>query len=178
MAAILSCCVLAAQAAAQQTVERIRVDVTIRREGATVIVRVVENPIINRIAFEGNKRIDDEAVQQEIRLRPRVVYTRSRVQADVQRIIGIYRRGGRFAARVVPKVIQLPQNRVNLIFEIEEGELTGIRSITFIGNRRFSDSELRGEIETKETAFWRFLSSGDSYDPDRLTFDRELLRLK
>ncbi len=220
MAAILSCCVLAAQAAAQQTVERIRVegsqriepetvrsymafkpgeaadeadfdkalndlfatglfaDVTIRREGATVIVRVVENPIINRIAFEGNKRIDDEAVQQEIRLRPRVVYTRSRVQADVQRIIGIYRRGGRFAARVVPKVIQLPQNRVNLIFEIEEGELTGIRSITFIGNRRFSDSELRGEIETKETAFWRFLSSGDSYDPDRLTFDRELLRRK
>ena len=220
MAAILSCCVLAAQAAAQQTVERIRVegsqriepetvrsymafkpgeaadeadfdkalkdlfatglfaDVTIRREGATVIVRVVENPIINRIAFEGNKRIDDEAVQQEIRLRPRVVYTRSRVQADVQRIIEIYRRGGRFAARVVPKVIQLPQNRVNLIFEIEEGKLTGIRSITFIGNRRFSDSELRGEIETKETAFWRFLSSGDSYDPDRLNFDRELLRRK
>ena len=153
-------------------------DVTIRREGATVFVRVVENPIINRIAIEGNKRINDEAVLQEIRLRPRVVYTRSRVQADVQRIIEIYRRSGRFAARVVPKVVQLPQNRVNLIFEVDEGELTGIRSITFIGNRRFSDSELRGAIETKETAFWRFLSGGDSYDPDRLTFDRELLRRK
>ncbi len=153
-------------------------DVTIRREGGSVIVRVVENPIINRIAFEGNKRVEDTALRQEIRLRPRVVYTRSRVQADVQRILEIYRRSGRFAVRVVPKVIQLPQNRVNLAFEIDEGSLTGIRSITFIGNRRFSDSELRGAIETKESAFWRFLSGGDSYDPDRLTFDRELLRRK
>ena len=153
-------------------------DVAIRREGASVIVRVVENPIINRIAFEGNKRIEDSALQQEIRLRPRVVFTRSRVQADVQRIIEIYRRGGRFAARVVPKVIQLPQNRVNLAFEIEEGKRSGIRSITFVGNRRFSDSDLRGVIQTKESAFWRFLSGGDSYDPDRLTFDRELLRRK
>ena len=153
-------------------------DVAIRREGASVIVRVVENPIINRIAFEGNKRIEDSTLQQEIRLRPRVVFTRSRVQADVQRIIEIYRRGGRFAARVVPKVIQLPQNRVNLAFEIEEGKRSGIRSITFVGNRRFSDSDLRGVIQTKESAFWRFLSGGDSYDPDRLTFDRELLRRK
>ena len=153
-------------------------DVTIRREGANVIVRVVENPIINRIAFEGNKRIEDSSLQQEIRLRPRVVFTRSRVQADVQRIIEIYRRNGRFAARVVPKVIQLPQNRVNLAFEIEEGNPSGIRSITFVGNRRFSDRELRGAIQTKESAFWRILSSGDSYDPDRLAFDRELLRRK
>ncbi len=153
-------------------------DVTIRGEGASVIVRVVENPIINRIAFEGNKRIEDDSLMQEIRLQPRVVFTRTRVQADVQRIIEIYRRSGRFAARVVPKVIQLPQNRVDLVLEIEEGSLTGIRSITFIGNRRFSDSTLRGVIETKESAFWRFLSGGDSYDPDRLTFDRELLRRK
>ncbi len=112
----------------------------------------------------------------EVRLKPRRVYTRALVQSDVQRLIDIYRRSGRFAAKVEPKVIQLPQNRVDLVFEIKEGPLTEIRRITFIGNDVFSDSDLRSVVRTKESAWYRFLSSDDSYDPDRLTFDRELLR--
>ncbi len=151
-------------------------DVIVRREGSVVVVRVVENPIINRIAFEGNKRITNEVLTQEVRLKPRRVYTRALVQSDVQRIIDIYRRSGRFAANIEPKVIQLPQNRVDLVFEIREGPLTEIRRITFVGNDIFSDSDLRSVIRTKESAWYRFLTSDDSYDPDRLTFDRELLR--
>lgn len=151
-------------------------DVTIRREGTALIVRVVENPIINRVAFEGNNRIDDETLDAEVQLRPRIVYTRTRVQNDVQRIIEIYRRSGRFAATVEPKVIQLPQNRVDLVFEIDEGPLTGIRRISFVGNKAFSDGTLRDKIQTTETAWWRFFTTDDTYDPDRLTFDRELLR--
>ena len=151
-------------------------DVVLRQEGSTIVIRVVENPIVNRIAFEGNKRIDNEILGSEIKLRPRVVLTRTRVQNDVQRITDIYRRTGRYAATIEPKVIQLSQNRVDLVFEIDEGPLTEIRRIVFIGNRRFSDSVLRKTIQTKESAWYRFLTSDDSYDPDRLTFDRELLR--
>lgn len=151
-------------------------DISLRQEGTALVVSVVENPIINRLAFEGNRRISDEAMSAEVQLRPRVVYTRTKVQADVARIVELYRRSGRFAATVEPKVIQLPQNRVDLVFEIDEGALTGIRKISFIGNRRFSDSRLRDVILTKESAWYRFLTTDDTYDPDRLTFDRELLR--
>jgi len=151
-------------------------DVTIRRQGDALVVNVVENPIINRIAFEGNKRIDDEELSREVELRPRVVFTRTRAQQDVQRIVEIYRRSGRYGVTVEPKVIQQPQNRVDLVFEIDEGELTPVQTISFIGNKRFSDSTLRGVIQTKEYAFYRFLSNADTYDPDRLSFDRELLR--
>ena len=151
-------------------------DVNMRQEGGAIVVRIVENPIINRVAFEGNRRMEDKDLQNEIQLRPRVVYTRSRVQRDVQRIIDIYRRSGRFAVTVDPKVIQLPQNRVDLVFEINEGPLTKIRRITFVGNKRFSDDRLRDVVQTKESAWYRFLSTNDVYDPDRLTFDRELLR--
>lgn len=151
-------------------------DVTIRREGDALVVSVVENPIINRIAFEGNKRIDDEELSREVELRPRVVFTRTRAQQDVQRIVEIYRRSGRYGVTVEPKVIQQEQNRVDLVFEIDEGELTPVQTISFIGNKRFSDSTLRGVIQTKEYAFYRFLSNADTYDPDRLSFDRELLR--
>ena len=151
-------------------------DVTLRREGDAVVVQVVENPIINRIAFEGNRKLDNEALLSEVSLRPRVVYTRTKVQGDVQRLLDIYRRSGRFAATVDPKVIQLPENRVDLVFEIEEGGKTGIRAINFIGNSEFSDGSLRETIQTTESAFYNFLTSNDTYDPDRLSFDRELLR--
>ncbi len=151
-------------------------DVSFQREGAALVVNVVENPIINRIAFEGNKRIDSETLTPEVTLRPRVVYTRTKVQNDVKRILDLYRRKGRFAATVEPKIIQLPQNRVDLVFEIEEGDLTGVRRISFVGNKRYGDSALRGVIQTKETAWYRILSSDDNYDPDRVSFDRELLR--
>ena len=151
-------------------------DVAIRREGGRLIVNVVENPIINRLAFEGNRRIDDEALRAEVQLRPRIVYTLRRIQNDVQRIIQVYRRSGRFAATVEPKVIQLAQNRVDLVFEVSEGPLTRVRRIAFIGNTQFSDGKLRGAIATKESRFYRFLTGGDTYDPDRLTADRDLLR--
>ncbi len=151
-------------------------DVTIHRNGDNVIIKVVENPIINRIVFEKNEKIKDKILAGEVQLRPRVVYTRTKVQNDVKRILDIYRRSGRFAVNVDPKVIQLDQNRVDLVFEINEGPKTGITKISFVGNRYFSDSALRTEIFTKESRWYRFFSSADSYDPDKLTFDRELLR--
>ena len=151
-------------------------DVTVGRQGGDLVVRVVENPIINRIQFEGNKKLEDKTLLDEVQLRPRVVYTRTKVQNDVKRILDLYRRNGRFAATVEPKVIQLPQNRVDLVFEIHEGSRTGISRITFVGNKEFSDGTLRGAIQTVETRWYRFLSNDDSYDPDRVTYDRELLR--
>lgn len=151
-------------------------DVSFSRRGDKLVVSVVENPIINRIAFEGNDIIDDDVIDAEVSLRPRVIYTRTKVQNDVQRIISIYRRKGRFAATVEPKVIQLSQNRVDLVFEISEGEATEIKNIRFVGNREFDDSDLRDVVQTKESRWYRFLSADDVYDPDRMTLDRELLR--
>jgi outer membrane protein insertion porin family len=151
-------------------------DVSLDRRGDALVVRVRENPIINRIAFEGNNRINDETLQSEIQLQPRVVYTRARVQNAVARVLELYRRNGRYAARVEPKIIELDQNRVDLVFEIDEGERTGVAGINFIGNEAFSDSTLRGVVQTRESAFWRLLTTDDTYDPDRLSFDQELLR--
>ena len=151
-------------------------DISMHLDGTRVIVSVVENPIVNRVAFEGNSALKEEDLQKEVQLQPRVVYTRAKVQGDVTRMIELYRRSGRFSATVDPKVIQLPQNRVDLVFEITEGPKTKIASINFIGNTEFSDGTLREVISTSESAWWKFLSSSDSYDPDRLTYDRELLR--
>ena len=151
-------------------------DVSIDRQGDALVVKVVENPIINRIAFEGNKRLEDKVLEAEIQLRPRVVYTRARVQNAVNRVLELYRRNGRYAAKVEPKIIELDQNRVDLVFEIDEGPVTGIGGIAFVGNAKFSDSTLRGVIQTRESAWYRLFGSEDTYDPDRLTFDQELLR--
>ncbi len=151
-------------------------DVRIVRDGDALVVEVAENPVINRLAFEGNRRIDDDALRGEVQLRPRTVYTRTRVQADAARILEVYRRSGRFAASVEPKAVQLEQNRVDLIFEIDEGPLTNVDNIVFIGNRRFSDGTLRDVIQTREARWWRFFATTDTYDGDRLSFDRELLR--
>ncbi len=151
-------------------------DVSLKRQGGDLIVVVVENPIINRIAFEGNQRIKDDILSSETSLRERVVFTRTKAQADAQKILELYRRSGRFAATVEPKVIQLPQNRVDLAFEISEGDRSYVTTVNFIGNREFSDGSLKGIVSTSETVFWNFLTDSDTYDPDRLTFDRELLR--
>ncbi len=151
-------------------------DVSIGQQGGNLVVKVVENPIINQISFEGNKKIDDEALGTETVLKPRVIYTRTKIQNDVKRIITLYRRSGRFSATVEPKVIRLKQNRVDLVFEINEGAVTGISKIRFLGNREFSDGELKDAIQTKETRWFRLFSSDDNYDPDRVTFDREVLR--
>ena len=151
-------------------------DVSLVREGNVLLVKVVENPIINRIAYEGNRRLEESVFETEIQLRPRVVYTRSRVQNAVARILELYRRNGRYAATVEPKIIRLPENRVDLVFEINEGPLTEVGRISFIGNEAFSDSTLRGVIQTQEAVWYNFLTSNDTYDPDRLAFDQELLR--
>ncbi len=151
-------------------------DISIDRRAQALVIRLVENPIINRIAFEGNQRVEDEVLEAEVQLRPRVVFTRTKVQEDLQRILDVYKVRGRFAASVVPKVIRLEQNRVDLVFEIEEGELTKVENIRFVGNRAMDDSDLREVIRTKEAIWYRFFTSDDTYDPDRLAFDRELLR--
>ena len=151
-------------------------DVALRREGTTLLVEVVENPIINRIAFEGNLRLDDATLEPEVQLRPRVVYTRSRVQNAVSRILELYRRNGRYAASVEPKIINLPENRVDLVFEVNEGPLTEVGRIVFVGNEAFTDSALRDVIQTQESSWLSFFTSNDTYDPDRLAFDQELLR--
>ena len=151
-------------------------DVRIRRQGPTIIVIVVENPIVNRVAFEGNREIEDDTLASEVQLKPRAVYTRARVQADVQRILNLYRRQGLYAAQVDPKIINLDSNRIDVVFEITEGPTTKVRSINFLGNHAFSDSQLRFVITTTRTNFLSFLKSTNIYDPDRLNLDRELLR--
>ncbi len=152
-------------------------DVRIEKvSNGVLVINVVENPIINQISFEGNKELKDEDLGKEVELRPRVVFTRARVQNDAARIVELYRRAGRFAASVEPKIIERSQNRVDLIFEINEGPVTKVSRINFIGNRAFSDSQLRSVVSTEESAWYKFFSSSDNYDPDRLAFDKELLR--
>lgn len=151
-------------------------DITMQQEGSTLVVEVVENPIINQIFFEGNDKLDDAQLISEISLKERQVLTRTKVRNDVERLHQIYRRNGRFSVDIEPKVVKLDQNRVNLVFEVDEGEITKVKSIRFVGNEEYTDSRLRDEISTKETAWYRFISADDRYDPDRLSYDQELLR--
>ncbi|MGF7147164.1 outer membrane protein insertion porin family [Sphingomonas zeicaulis] len=141
-----------------------------------IVIEVRENPVINRIVLEGNKRLKEDKIRPEIRLAPRQIFTRSKVRADVARIIELYRRQGRFAATVEPKMVSLDQNRVDIIFEITEGAKSKVRQINIIGNEAFNDGELRSEMATKQSRFFRFFSSSDSYDPDRLAYDQAKLR--
>ncbi|MBL4870903.1 MAG: outer membrane protein assembly factor BamA, partial [Robiginitomaculum sp.] len=151
-------------------------DILIEPNGGDIIIRVVENPILNRVIVEGNKALKTEKITDELEAAPRSVFTRSRVQADVQRIIDLYSQSGRFAATVVPKVVQQEQNRVDLIFEITEGPVTGVKSINFIGNNEYSDRQLRKQLATKQTTWYKIFSSNDNYDPNRLEYDREQIR--
>ena len=146
-------------------------DIDFELKNNTLYINVIENPIINRIALEGNKRIKDDDILPEIFLKPRDVFTLNKVKNNLQTILGIYRANGRYAAVVEPKVIFLEQNRVDLIFEIAEGPLSKIKFINFLGNIYFSDRELKSEILTKEHRWWKVLSSGGKFDPDLLTFD-------
>jgi outer membrane protein insertion porin family len=151
-------------------------DVQIRDDNGALTIEVRENPVINRIVLEGNKRLKSDKINPEIRLAPRQIFTRSKARADVARIIELYRRQGRFAATVEPKMIQLDQNRVDVVFEISEGDKSKVRRINIIGNNAFSDGELRGEMATKQTGLTKIFSSGTSYDPDRLSYDQQKLR--
>lgn len=151
-------------------------DVSLYQEGRDLVVVVKENPIINEIAFEGNDKFEDDKLLEEVQLRPRTVLTRTKVQMDVERLQEIYRLSGRFSADIQPKIIKLEHNRVNLVFEINEGPVTFISRISFIGNKKYDDADLQKVIRSREDRWWRFWTSDDKYDQDRLAFDRELLR--
>lgn len=151
-------------------------DVNIEQRDADLVVSVIENPVINRVIFEGMRTLDEGDLEDEVQARPRSVFTPARAQADVQRIIEVYRRAGRFAAQVTPQVRELDQNRVDLIFEVDEGPVTGVRDINFIGNEQYSDRRLRDEIVTTRSSWWNLFQKNDNYDPDRLEYDREQLR--
>jgi outer membrane protein insertion porin family len=142
----------------------------------TMTITVQENPIINRIILEGNRRVKDDKILPEINLSARQIFTRSRVRADVARIIELYKRQGRFAATVEPQMVMLDQNRVDVIFEISEGPKSKVRQINIIGNEVFSDGDLMDEMMTREDSLFAFFSSSTSYDPDRMAFDQQLLR--
>jgi outer membrane protein insertion porin family len=151
-------------------------DVRISQSGGRIVVTLVENPVINRIAFEGNRKVKEDQLKLEIQSKERGTLSRATVQSDVQRIVEVYRRGGRFDVRVDPKVIELPNSRVDLVFEITEGEKTDVKIINFAGNRAYSSYRLKDEIKTVETGLLAFLQVANIYDPDRIEADRELLR--
>ncbi len=151
-------------------------DVHIDQRGGRLVVVVVENPVIGRVAFEGNKKVKDEQLTAEVQSKPRGTFSRPMVQSDALRIAEIYRRSGRYDVRVNPQIIEQPNNRVDLIFEVNEGVKTGVRSIEFIGNSAYSASRLRDVIKTRESNLLSFLGGNDVYDPDRVEADRDLLR--
>lgn len=150
-------------------------DVQFEMRGNDLVVRVIENPIINRVMFEGNSAVTTERLEEETEAEPRQTFTLSRVEQDVQRILEVYRRAGRFAATVTPQYKVLPQNRADLIFVIEEGPTTGVKSINFLGNERFTDDRLRREITTRQSRWWRFFEKADNYNPGQIEFDRSQL---
>jgi outer membrane protein insertion porin family len=145
-------------------------------ETGEIAIRVRENPIINRVILEGNKTLKSDKITKEIKLAPRQIFTRTAVRQDVARIVELYRRQGRFAARIDPKMVSLDQNRVDVVFEIDEGPKSKVRAINIIGNNVFSDGKLREQMVTKQARFTRFFSSNTSYDQDRLAYDQQKLR--
>ncbi len=151
-------------------------NVEIASEGNDLIVTVLENPSINLVAFEGNDALDDDELKREVTLKPRSIYTRTAIQNDVKRLLTVYKRNGYYSAKINPQIIQLEQNRVNLVYEVEEGAESTIRHIAFIGNKAFTSDTLRSIINSESSAWYQFLSSNDKYDPDRLLYDQELLR--
>jgi outer membrane protein insertion porin family len=151
-------------------------DVRINTQGGRIVVTVVENAVIGRIAFEGNKKVKDEQLSTEIQSKPRGTFSRPMVQSDAQRIAEIYRRSGRYDVRVTPEIIEQPNNRVDLIFTVVEGQKTGVRSIDFVGNVFYSSYRLRDIIKTRESNLLSFIGGNDVYDPDRVEADRDLIR--
>ena len=151
-------------------------DVRINQAGGRIVVVVVENSVIGRIAFEGNKKVKDEQLSAEIQSKPRGTFSRPMVQSDAQRIAEIYRRSGRYDVSVTPEIIEQANNRVDLIFTIAEGGKTGVKSIEFIGNVAYSAYRLKDIIKTHESNLLSFLGGADVYDPDRVEADRDLIR--
>ncbi len=151
-------------------------DVSIQREGNDLVVHVTENPLVNRITFEGNHNVKEDDLRKELTLKPRAVFSVRQAEADRQHLLNVYAGKGRFAATVEPELVRLPQNRVNVVFKVVEGPKTLISRIVFVGNHAFSEKRLREVIDSREERWWRFLSSSDEFNPSRVDFDRELLR--
>src|ERR1700730_18051896 len=151
-------------------------DVRINQAGGRLVVTVVENPVIGRVAFEGNKKVKDEQLSSEIQSKPRGTLSRPMVQSDAQRIAEIYRHSGRYDITVTPEIIEQPNNRVDLIFTITEGSKTAVKSVEFIGNSAYSSYRLKDVIKTHESNLLSFISGGDLYDSDRVEADRDLIR--
>ena len=151
-------------------------DVKINNVGGHLLVTVIENPVIGRIAFEGNKKVKDDQLTAEIQSKARGTFSRPMVQADAERIAEIYRHNGRYDVHVNPQIIEQPNNRVDLVFEITEGSKTGVKQIEFVGNSAYSSYRLKDVIKTHESNFLSFLGGNDVYDPDRVESDRDLIR--
>src|SRR6195952_2543955 len=151
-------------------------DVRLGRVGDTLVVRVVENPIVNRVAYEGNHKLTDDQIRPALQLRPRAVFTPALAEADRVQILALYAKRGYYDATVEPKIIRLDQNRVDVVFQINDGSATLVSKIVINGNKAFSEDRLTEVINTREARWWRFLSTSDQYDPERLAFDKELLR--
>jgi outer membrane protein insertion porin family len=145
-------------------------------ESGDIIIRIRENPVINRVILEGNKRLKEDKIRKEIKLAPRQIFTRTAVRQDIARIVELYRRQGRFAASIQPKMVNLDQNRVDVVFEISEGPKSKVRQINIIGNEVFNDDKLREQMATKQARLFRLLSSATSYDQDRMAYDQQKLR--
>ncbi len=139
-------------------------------------INVKENPIIGQRAFDGNDKISDKVLEGEVQLGPRSVYDKAKVQQDVQRILDVYRKTGRYSVTVEPKIIEHDENRVDLIYEIDEGKAATIDKINFLGNTHYSSADLQETISSKESRWYRFFSSADEYDAEKLDYDKEMLR--
>lgn len=141
-----------------------------------MIISVIESPMINERVFDGNDKVDSAMLEKEVQSAPRTTYNKARVQEDVQRILEVYKRNGRYAAAVDPKIIKRDQNRVDLVFEIEEGPVASIDKVNFIGNTHYSSDDLESEIMSKESRWYRIFSSSENYDAEKTNYDKEMLR--
>ena len=151
-------------------------DISFDTKGSTLVITVKENPVIGILAFDGNDKIDDKILESEIQSSSRSVFSKAKVQQDVQRILDVYKRAGRYGVSVEPKIIQKSENRVDLIFEIEEGPEAKIDTINFIGNKHYTGKDLQGEIMSKESRWYRLFSSAENFDREKMNYDQELLR--
>jgi outer membrane protein insertion porin family len=151
--------------------------VTIEPAGERLVVHLTESPVLDRVAFEGNKKIKDKELGAIIESKPRGALQRAVVQSDVGRIMEAYRHAGRDDVAVAPQIIDRGNDRVDLVFEVTEGKKTTVRQINFEGNRAFGKRQLAAVIKTSATNMLSFLTGGDNYDPDRISADREQLRL-
>lgn len=151
-------------------------NVEVTENAGQILIKVVENPMVNKVAFEGNKEIDSKRLREMVQMKPRSIYTPAKAQADIQTLQAAYRTRGRYTATIDAQLIQRDQNRVDVVYAIHEGPVVKISQINFVGNKKLSDGTLSDVIATRPSAWWRFLSGRDKYDPARIEVDKDLIR--